>query len=293
MARFGMVASVAGGAAEPQEMDLTAFTPAGYAAFSQLEVYNPDSLYEKINGKAPLYTDAGFEKLYTRRFAGQSDPNLAMELYLYDMGQAKNAFSVYSLQKRPDGEAVAEIAMAYKTSNGLYLIQGRYYVEVVGFVTSAELSAAMAEMGKRLCQGLAAEGGEIAELKLLSDEKLITGSIKLYTESAFGLDTFGNVFAGSFQLGGDTVTGFVSQRADAADAEKMAKEYYKFLLDNGANAIKPQNAGLNVMMADFYGAVEIVFAQDTFVAGIHEAEAQGSAEELAKILINKLSEVGK
>jgi hypothetical protein len=39
--------------------------------------------------------------------------------------------------------------------------------------------------------------------------------------------------------------------------------------------------------------VEIVFAQDAFVAGVHEAETQAPAEELAKILINKLGEVGK
>jgi len=209
------------------------------------------------------------------------------------MGQAKNAFSVYSLQKRPGARPLEQIPLAYKTSNGLYMMHGKYYVEVVGFVTSDKLSLAMAELARKIRSDLPVAGAEIAELKLLTNENLVPGTIKLYTESAFGLASFDNVFAASYKIADQTLTGFVSKRPDPQNAQQTAKTYYKFLLDNGAKAVKPKDADSDLMMADFYGTIEIIFAQDIFVAGIHEADDQAAAEELAKILIKKLSEVAE
>ena len=293
MAHFGIVAPTGQDSVGPKDVDLKAFLPAGYKILSQLEIYQTDNLYEKINGKAPLYTDAGFEKLLTQRFVNENDPDLITELYLYDMGQAKNAFSVYSLQKRPDAQPIPKMPLTYKTPNGLYLMHGKYYVELVGFVTADELSNAMTEIGRKIRSDLPVAGTEIAELKLLSGENLVHGTIKLYTESAFGLASFDNVFAANYKIADQTLTGFVSKRSDPQNAQQMAKTYYQFLLDNGAKAVQPKDSDSNVMMADFYGTVEIIFTQGVFVAGVHEAEDQTAAEKLAQILIDKLSEVAE
>jgi hypothetical protein len=44
-------------------------------------------------------------------------------------------------------------------------------------------------------------------------------------------------------------------------------------------------------VVDFYGTTEIVFAVGPYVAGIHEAENQQAAEQLAERLFDKLEEV--
>ena len=46
-------------------------------------------------------------------------------------------------------------------------------------------------------------------------------------------------------------------------------------------------------IVDFYGMTEIVFTTGPFVAGVHEAEKQQTAEKLAMILISKLNEAAK
>ena len=110
MARFGVSQSAVAGQSEggsdskagekagfPFNPSSKDFSPAGKA-----ETYNNDNLYEKIDGKAPMYQEAGFVKLTTQRFAAKSNSELGFELYLYDMNNAKNAFSVYSRQKRAD-----------------------------------------------------------------------------------------------------------------------------------------------------------------------------------------------
>ncbi len=109
MARFGIASEQESGGD---------FPPVGKA-----ETYNTDNLYEKIDGKAPMYQEAGFVKLTTQRFAAKSNSELGLELYLYDMGNAKNAFSVYSRQKRADATTDLELTLA--ASVGVWLRGGQ------------------------------------------------------------------------------------------------------------------------------------------------------------------------
>ena len=44
-------------------------TGTGMAPFSPPERFNPDTLYEKINGRADLYLSSGFASLNTQRFS--------------------------------------------------------------------------------------------------------------------------------------------------------------------------------------------------------------------------------
>ena len=88
----------------------------------------------------------------------------------------------------------------------------------------------------------------------------------------------------------------MSKRSDPQDARTTAESYYNFLIENDAET-KPtanrilKNTGAKVF--DFYGTTEIVFAVGPFVGGVHEAEDQQAAEQLAASLLEKLSEAAR
>jgi hypothetical protein len=141
MSRFGMEAETAKLSAqipgvkkrdpawrEPrEEPDLVSLAPAGFETLSKIELYVPDNLYEKINGKAPLYIDSGFEKLFTQRFISKEDENLWMELFVYDMAGIRNAFSVCSVQRRAGADILSLFhpSFGYRTDNALYFVHGK------------------------------------------------------------------------------------------------------------------------------------------------------------------------
>jgi hypothetical protein len=259
---------------------------------SKVEVYNSENLYEKINGKAPLYTESGFEELFTQRFVSTSDPNLWMELYIYDMGKIKNAFAVYSVQRRDESEAFPSMQLAYKTGNALYFVHGKYYIELIGSSESGELFSAIAEAARKIGTNLAVDPNiKITELAFLPQENLVSGSIKLYLVNAFGFEKLTNIFTAKYQVGNETVTAFMSNRAGIKDAEAMAESYRNFLIENGAVIKSTANKMLVGKVMDSYGTTEIVFTAGHFVAGVHEAENQQAAEKLAEILINRLNEI--
>ncbi|MBN2020196.1 MAG: hypothetical protein JW749_08225 [Sedimentisphaerales bacterium] len=258
----------------------------GFLPVGEAETYDTDNLYEKIDGKAPMYQDAGFESLATQRFAHTVNAELGFEHYTFDMGNSRNAFSVYSRQKRADVIDLNELQFGYQTTNGVYFSYGKYYVEMVGFAESQEIIDAMKILAKKLLAELPYDEKDEIEDITLFPPGTIAGSWQLQLKDAFAFDGLSDTYSAKFNADGKTVTIFFSKRNNSDDARAVAKNYTDFLVANGAKVIDP-----NVL--DFYGGTEIVFAAGYFIAGVHEADDRDSAIKAAAVLfehLNKISE---
>ncbi len=296
LGRFGMDASTTGLQSarlenNRKEMALSSFLPPGFETLSDIEVYDSESLYEKINGKAPLYTESGFEKLFTQRFVSKDDRSLWMELFVYDMGGARNAFSVYSTQRRAGADILSLFhpSFGYRTANALFFCHGRYYVELIGSTESKELFNAMIKtIGEVRTDLTCGDDTAITEFVVFPEDNFVPGSIKLYLTNTFGFEGLTNTFTAQYQIDGETITAFLSKRTDPEDAEAVAENYRKFLVENGGVVKKAASEVFEDRIINFYETTEIVFAAGVFVAGAHEAENQHSAEKLAAMLIKKL-----
>jgi hypothetical protein len=289
MGRFSIEKTVG----EPITAKLRSLAPAGFEILSE-EVYLADNLFEKINGKAPLYIESGFEKLFTQRLINKERESLWMELFIFDMAALKNAFSIYSVQRRPNVEFLPDMQFGYRTTDSPYFVHGKYYIEFIASSKSDELFTAMIEVAHNIQTNLPIEKiTEISELTLFPQANLIAGSPKLYLASAFGFEGFTDIFTAQYKLGDETITAFFSKRPDSKDAQLLAKSYYDFLLENGGEVKPATNQTLEGKVVDFYDTTEIVSATGQFVYGIHEAESQKSAEKIAITLINKLGKGNK
>ena len=80
-----------------QPLDMATIVPSGFTMMDAKETYGPADLYVKINGKADLYLESGFNRLMCLRFINQTEEDAWAELFLFDMGTAKNAFAVFSM----------------------------------------------------------------------------------------------------------------------------------------------------------------------------------------------------
>jgi hypothetical protein len=303
MGRFGMSVSIhevspaKQGVSSKETAALDAFAPAGFEAIGQTQVYTAGNLYEKINGKADFYIDAGFVQLSAQRFINGSNENLWMELYVYDMGSIRNAFSVYSRQRRPDVPALPDVQFGYRTTNAFYFVRGAYYIELVGSAESEELTRAATEVTQKIRTSLAVEQDtRIAELSIFPVENLIPESLKLYLSDTFGFERLTNTFAGRYKLDGEIITAFFSKRPDLQDAQNIAQAYHSFLLESGCTSKATTNEALKNLKAkviDSYGTTEIIFVTGPFVGGVHEADNQEAAEKLAEVLALKLSDMAE
>ncbi len=284
MARFGITSQQESGGD---------FPPVG-----KVETYNNDNLYEKIDGKAPMYQDAGFVKLTTQRFAAKSNSELGFELYIYDMNNAKNSFSVYSRQKRADVtdlNGLGASAFGYVAGNEICISLGKNYIEMIGSAESNELVDGMKGIAKDMSAKFKpTDNDKIAELGYFPIEGTVAGTWNLQIDNAFGFDGLTDTYSAKYKVGDKAVSIFLSKRKNTDEAKAVAKNYYDFLITNGAKAVTVdseilKSAGASVV--DFYGSFEMVFSAGVFVGGVHEANDKQAAEKAAEVLIARLKEL--
>ena len=270
--------------------DLGQFMPQDMSIFGPLESFGPETLSDKINGKAELYLSAGFLSLRCQRFAGRNDPRSWMEAFVYDMGTLHQAFAVYSMQRRGEATPVDLTPFSYNTGNALFWVHGRYYVEIIASVSSQAMTEAMLSFGKAFLSKTSIEAHHIEELTLFPKDHLEEESITLSISDTFGFSGLKHCFTARYHVRGKEVTAFMSKKGDPAEAERVAAAYEAFLMANGGTAM-PLGADLMPgSLVEILDTFELIFRHGQYVAGIHEAETQEAAEDLAWTLKRHLTE---
>ncbi len=270
--------------------DFSRFVPEEMSVLSPLKAFGPDTLSEKINGKAELYLSAGFLSLQCQRFASLIDPPSWMEVFVYDMGTLHQAFAVYSSQKREEAMPLDLTPFSYKTINALFWVHGRYYVEIIASVPSEAMMGSMLSFGQTFVSKMSVAEHHIEELALFPKDHLEEASIAFLVSNAFGFADLKNVFMARYHMEGEALTAFLSRKEDPTEAEKVVAAYQAFLLENGGTAIP---LGPDLMPGSFVEILdtfELIFHHGQYVAGVHEAETQEAAEELAWMLKRHLAE---
>jgi hypothetical protein len=277
-----------------QKSIIDSVVPEYFSTQAASETYDADNLYEKIDGKAPLYIDSGFVELNALRYISKNDENLWMEIEVFDMANPRNAFSIFSVQRRAEAVILKDQNPKYEygTDNALFFITGKYYIEIVGSAKSDILLAGMIDLTNKLKQKLTVDPViDMVELSLFPGKDIVSGSKKLYLKNVFGFDGLNDVFVCRYKVNETNITAYLARYDDIATAKSKADNYYKFLKENGGKDKTSTNKILNdnqVKVVDFYGTTEIVFTTGRFIGGIHESDNQQKAEDLAAELFEKL-----
>ena len=266
--------------------------PPELSALSAPETFTTDNLYDKIDGKAELYTTAGFVGMQSQRFALKATNDVWMEWFVYDMGTLPQAFSVFSLQRRADGQPMDLTPFAYQCQNALFFVCGRYYVEAVTAMPTDAMMTAMSAMARQFVSTHPPGEMRIPELSLFPPENLESNSQGLQMANAFGFDQFTNVFTAKYRLpAGATnieVQAFFELTKSPAAAAALRDAWRSFLLANGGKEIESGNAAALGKPVNFMDSIEIAFTQGNIVAGVHAAPNANVAVKVAQELAEGL-----
>jgi hypothetical protein len=266
--------------------------PEGFAPMSDQEIFDQISLSDKIDGKADGYLQAGFVQLACKRFAKGSNETQWFEFYLYDMGNPRNAFSVYSSQKREGVTPENFTKFAYSTENALFFACGKYYIEIISALQDRELIKNLIVMSKDFIKKQSGDNAELPELNYLPTENLDSGSISLLSKNGFGYDKFDNLITATYQIQGKKIVAFISIRDTKENAEALAKGYDATLSEFvGKDRIKSETNRIpGLVIADVFDEYEMFFTKGNIIAGIHSASDKKLGEEIAVKLYNKIKQ---
>jgi hypothetical protein len=260
----------------------------GFTPLAPGESFGPDNLSDKIDGKAELYLSAGFKEMSCRKFGLDTAGKAYVEVFIYDMGSAPNAFAVFSGQRRPGSPSSSLTANAYSTANAWFFTKGRFYVEIVADRASEELLSSLEAYAQALLAKLPAAGETKDEAALFPQEGLALDTVRLCAADTFGCEGLNNMFTGEYSLKSGKATAFMARRDTPELARAEAQRYLEFLAANGYQKVQTPGspADLSVLVLD--NSFELVFIQDKTVAGVHDATSREAALELAAKLKNAL-----
>ncbi len=289
----GTVAAAAADGGAGPAIDLKIFPPSvlsdGWVDDSRVEVFNKDTLADKINGQETQYKAFGFVSLH---FLGitQPDQDLIVNIELYDMGSFQNALGIFAAQRSAGSEVEKHgNAFLYLTEVGALGIADRFYFKFSGNQESELIRQHALKVIVDFSNALPGESTTPRGFSLLADEFGVPFSGIEYRPE----DVFQYAFAKDFWFGaktpGTNEKYFVHEAASEDEAIKLVDQIleehqwdYTVVSREGTKAVLQHSFLKNYFSIDHTGS---------YVFGVDQAptveDASQSLEDMAAKLFNQ------
>lgn len=267
--------------------------PEGLVPLTPPEKYHAENLSDKINGKADLYLSAGFKSLESRRFGLASDKNRWMERYLYDMGGHQNAYAAYSVQRRKDTRDTDLAPQSYLSANGLFLVHGPYYMEIIASEATTQMQSQMLALASSFITANAVKDNSLPVLKLFAPEDKVPHTAKLMADSAFGIQGLDWVYTSIYASENDQAAVYISKRGSASQARTSADKFIAYWHEYGGESIQAPERLPDVQIVFILDNYEIAAVLDDYLFGVHEATSLDFGLELMLQVQQNIGEARK
>lgn len=137
---------------------LPSVSPGGWKR-GEIERYSPDTLFEKIDGKAEAYLAYDVAGLRSASYSAPDSDDLWVDVYLYDMGEPLRALGIYRAERTGTEPPAAIGDEACAPGGAVFVRRGRFYLQVLPSTDGAAAEAAA--IAKAAADALPA-GGEPA-----------------------------------------------------------------------------------------------------------------------------------
>jgi hypothetical protein len=158
---------------------LKSFLPSnalGWKAEAKDAAYDRETIFQYIDGAGEVYRAYNFERLLSRRFVKQSQPDLVVDLF--DMGSSYDAFGIFSNDL--EGEE-AGLGQGSTYNGGLLAFwKDRYFVSVSAERETDETKAALFSLGSSIAAAVKKEGPKPPLLALLPAEFAGVKSVRYF-----------------------------------------------------------------------------------------------------------------
>lgn len=263
---------------------------ADWSRKGDLQKFNYEHLYDKVDGREDLYKSYEFHELLAADYVMKDQPKKFIQVELFDMTTPKSAYGIFTAE-RPSNSKAAKIGReAYTDTNGAFFWKGKYYVRVIGSDSDASTLQAAIAIANNIESKLADIKDDSVGKDPLPKEDQVTNSSTFVMESAFGQAFFKNVNSAKYKIGKFTLTGFIMPTESPDKAKAIVQEFGKAMESMGKlNAVG--NEGLFHLEA--YGSHYVIFAQGSSVGGVMEADDKDAAIKLGQQLMDHLKKQGK
>ncbi|MEX0322073.1 MAG: DUF6599 family protein [Puniceicoccaceae bacterium] len=276
--RIGGVVAAAAGAAPVKVLPPMAD---GFNPMGDTEHYVPDTLFEKINGRAPAYLAFNFQELTTRSFTLDSAAGQFVDVFIFSMDTPKNAFGIFSMERDGSGATVDFVTDGYRSEMGFFYRQGNAYVQVLASDSSAAVMTPAEAFAKALAASLPVDDSGLGA-SLLPTKYQVANSLNFIQSNAYGLSLMKDVYEAKYNVGGTVLTYFAmdaGSEADAAAAWEEIKGYHTKYADVQQTG---DVGGGPFIVSDNFGDWNVLFMNGTILGGVVDSSDRALSYEFVE-----------
>jgi len=188
------------------------------------ESFYPENLFEYINGAAEIYLAYEFrELLVAQQMKEQSDKSVAVEIY--DMGNATNAFGIYSAERYPDNRFIQIGLQGYVEEGTLNFLVDRYYIKLLCFECEDQSEEVLKEFSQKIAERVGDVGSLPTLLTAFPSQGLQANSESFVLRNFMGYSFLHNGYSAKYKIDDLEFDCFIAEGKDQTDAEEMLQKY--------------------------------------------------------------------
>lgn len=149
--------------------DLRSFIPRdiqGWSAKGKDQSYNPQTIFDYINGAGEVYRSYNFKELLVRRFRKEGEPDIIVDFF--EMPSSEDAFGVFTHDLEGEDAGIGQ-GSTYK-GGLLSFWKCNFFISVYAEEETEETREVLLNLGKAVASAIKEEGEKPALLTLLPSE---------------------------------------------------------------------------------------------------------------------------
>jgi len=199
----------------------------GWKKPDAIQVFNPDNLYDYINGAADLYLTYDFKELQVVEYVRDDKASVIIEIYRH--GSPTNAFGIYSQERLTNADFLDIGSQGYYEEKILNFFGGSHYVKISSSNTAKDDRDILVRFAKSTDEKLGGGKGFPALLEAFPEEGKIKNAEKFIGKNFLGYSFFPSAFIADYQIAGQKFKLFLMVGASPEDCRARLQRYFQQL----------------------------------------------------------------
>jgi hypothetical protein len=226
---------------------------AGWKQSGEMQTYEPDNLFDYIDGAADLYLNYGFRELKVAEYQNEKKASVIVEVYRHKT--PVQAFGIYSQERRPDGDFLDIGAQGYSEKDVLNFFAGDYYVKMNSYKTGPEDQEILLLFAKKVLENLEEKGSLPLTLSAFPQDGKKKNSEKFIARNFLGYSFLHSAFTADYELSGKKFKLFIIEGADPDECHAMLQKYLEQTTKLGKNA----SEGRRTISDPHHGEIDLLW----------------------------------
>ena len=208
----------------------------GWEQADEPRTFLPETLFEYIDGAAESYLGYDFKELRVFQFKGREKASLTVEVY--DMGNSRNAFGIFSVERSPEGRPVPMGLQGYQEEGTLNFLTGPYYVKLICYDAGENTTSSLESFAREVEKRAGDKGSLPPIIGVFPKEGLVERSEKFILRNFLGYNFLHDGFAANYRVKDLEFDCFFIEARNEEEAAGMLKQYLAALAKNNQAARK-------------------------------------------------------